>query len=155
VELDSVDVALLRLIQSDATMSLAELAESVNLTTTPCWKRIKRFEEIGVIDKRVALLNPQPLGLDFTAFVMLKTSDHSHDWYQNFSSKVAEFEEVMEFYRMAGEYDYMLKVVVADMQAYDRFYKKMVNAVNGIADVTSTFAMESIKYTTALPIGHR
>lgn len=155
MELDSVDVTLLRMIQKDSTLSLADLAESVNLTTTPCWKRIKRFEELGIIDKRVALLNPAPLGLDFTAFVMLKTSDHSHDWYQRFSSQIAEFEEVMEFYRMAGEYDYMLKVVVADMQAYDHFYKKMVNAVTGIADVTSTFAMESIKYTTALPIHQR
>ncbi len=153
MELDATDVTLLRLLQQDATLSLGELAERVNLTTTPCWKRIKRFEEAGIIDKRVALLNPSPLGLDFTAFVMLKTTDHSYGWYQSFTETVSEFEEVMEFYRMAGEYDYMLKVVVKDMRDFDLFYKKMVNAVSGIADVTSTFAMESIKYTTELPIG--
>ncbi|WP_390623793.1 Lrp/AsnC family transcriptional regulator [Vibrio gallicus] len=151
-KLDAIDKHLLTLLQQDATLSLAELAESVNLTTTPCWKRLKRMEQEGVINKRVALLNPESLGLNFTAFVLIKTSDHSHEWYQHFAKTVSEFEQVMEFYRMAGEYDYMLRVLVSDMQSFDGFYKELVNSISGISNVTSTFAMESIKYTTELPL---
>ena len=149
---DETDRALLALLQQDATMALNELAEQVNLTTTPCWKRLKKLEESGVIEKRVALLNPERVDLAFTAFVMIKTSDHSHQWYQDFVTTVNEFPEVMEFYRMAGEYDYMMKVQVKDMGCFDKFYKKLVNSVRGLSDVTSTFAMEPLKYTTALPI---
>ncbi|MGO3799002.1 MAG: Lrp/AsnC family transcriptional regulator, partial [Vibrio casei] len=105
-----------------------------------------------VIDKRVALLNPEALGLSFVAFVLIKTNDHSNEWYQKFVNTTCEFPEVMEFYRMAGEYDYMMKVLVSDMKSFDAFYKKLVNSVAGISNVTSTFAMESLKYTTALPI---
>ncbi|MCE0494684.1 Lrp/AsnC family transcriptional regulator [Vibrio salinus] len=148
---DEIDKKLLRLIQHDGNISLNELAEEVNLTTTPCWKRLKRLEDEGVIRKRVALLDPDVIGLSFTAFVMLKTSDHSHQWYQTFVDTVADYPEVMEFYRMAGEYDYMLRVLVKDMKTFDNFYKKLVNSIKGLSDVTSTFAMESLKYTTELP----
>jgi Lrp/AsnC family transcriptional regulator len=140
------------MLQNDSTTSLNELADAVNLTTTPCWKRIKRLENDGFIGKRVALLNPEKLGLHFTAFVLLKISDHSHEWYEHFVETVSPFPEVMEFYRMAGDYDYMMKVQVQDMKRYDEFYKKLVNSVSGISDVTSNFAMEPLKYTTALPI---
>ncbi|UUM31460.1 Lrp/AsnC family transcriptional regulator [Vibrio japonicus] len=153
IELDRTDRKILNLLQQDGTLSLNDLAEAVNLTTTPCWKRLKKLEEAGVIVKRVALLNPEKLDLSFTAFVMIKTSDHSHEWYSKFVSTASEFPEVMEFYRMAGEYDYMMKVLVKDMPSFDRFYKKLVNSVVGISNVTSTFAMEPLKYTTALPIG--
>ncbi|RSD28937.1 Lrp/AsnC family transcriptional regulator [Vibrio pectenicida] len=153
IELDKVDRKILALLQQDSTLSLNDLAEVVNLTTTPCWKRLKKLEESGVIEKRVALLNPDKLNLSFTAFVLVKTSDHSHEWYKHFVSTAGEFPEVMEFYRMAGEYDYMMKVQVKDMQCFDNFYKKLVNSVAGISNVTSTFAMEPLKYTTALPIG--
>ncbi|MGC9403326.1 MULTISPECIES: Lrp/AsnC family transcriptional regulator [Vibrio] len=152
MKLDEIDKRLLRLLQADGTISLNDLAESVNLTSTPCWKRLKKLEEAGVIEKRVALLNPERLGLSFTAFVMIKTSDHSHEWYRHFVETAVEFPEVMEFYRMAGEYDYMLKVLVKDMKCFDEFYKRLVNSVDGLSDVTSTFAMEPLKYTTALPI---
>lgn len=152
MELDKIDRKILTLLQNDATLSLNDLSDAVNLTTTPCWKRLKKLEESGVIQRRVALLNPELLELSFTAFVMIKTSDHSHQWYSQFVETTVEFPEVMEFYRMAGEYDYMLKVLVKDMQSFDRFYKKLVNSVKGISDVTSTFAMEPLKYTTALPI---
>ncbi|UPQ88859.1 Lrp/AsnC family transcriptional regulator [Vibrio sinaloensis] len=151
-ELDKIDRKILDLLQNDATLSLNELADAVNLTTTPCWKRLKKLEEAGVIQKRVALLNPEKLDLSFTAFVLVKTSDHSHEWYQQFVSTATQFPEVMEFYRMAGEYDYMMKVLVKDMPSFDRFYKKLVNSVAGLSNVTSTFAMEPLKYTTALPI---
>ncbi len=150
--LDKVDKTLLNMLQQDTTTSLQELADTVNLTTTPCWKRLKRLEEQGMIDKKVALLNPERLGLSFVAFALIKTNNHSNEWYQAFVDTVSEFPEVMEFYRMAGEFDYMMKVLVSDMKAYDEFYKKLVNSVEGISNVTSTFAMESIKYTTALPI---
>ncbi|GAB7219648.1 Lrp/AsnC family transcriptional regulator [Vibrio comitans] len=153
MNLDKTDKTLLAMLQKDATLSLADLAEAVNLTTTPCWKRLKRLEEDGVIQNRVALLDPEKLGLSFTAFVLIKTSDHSHEWYQQFVETVSEFEQVMEFYRMAGDYDYMLKVLAQDMQSFDNFYKTLVNSVSGISNVTSTFAMESIKYTTELPLG--
>ncbi|MGF1742143.1 Lrp/AsnC family transcriptional regulator [Vibrio profundum] len=152
MELDKIDRTILLLLQQDGTLSLNDLAEAVNLTTTPCWKRLKKLEESGVIDKRVALLDPEKLHLSFTAFVLLKTRYHSQDWYGKFVETVAEFPEVMEFYRMAGDYDYMMKVQVKDIQKFDEFYKKLVNNVDGISNVTSTFAMESLKYTTALPI---
>ncbi|ASG00214.1 Lrp/AsnC family transcriptional regulator [Vibrio anguillarum] len=152
MELDRIDRMILSLLQQDSTLSLNDLAEAVNLTTTPCWKRLKKLEESGVIAQRVALLDPEKLDLSFTAFVLIKTSDHSHEWYSHFVMTVSEYPEVMEFYRMAGEYDYMMKVLVKDMKCFDQFYKKLVNGVKGINNVTSTFAMESLKYTTQLPL---
>ncbi|MGB5805205.1 MAG: Lrp/AsnC family transcriptional regulator [Vibrio anguillarum] len=152
MELDRIDRMILSLLQQDSTLSLNDLAEAVNLTTTPCWKRLKKLEESGVIAQRVALLDPEKLDLSFTAFVLIKTSDHSHEWYSHFVVTVSEYPEVMEFYRMAGEYDYMMKVLVKDMKCFDQFYKKQVNGVKGINNVTSTFAMESLKYTTQLPL---
>ncbi|NNN98937.1 Lrp/AsnC family transcriptional regulator [Vibrio sp. B1-2] len=152
MKLDRIDRMILSLLQQDSTLSLNDLAEAVNLTTTPCWKRLKKLEESGVIAQRVALLDPEKLDLSFTAFVLIKTSDHSHEWYSHFVVTVSEYPEVMEFYRMAGEYDYMMKVLVKDMKCFDQFYKKLVNGVKGINNVTSTFAMESLKYTTQLPL---
>jgi Lrp/AsnC family transcriptional regulator len=152
MELDRIDKVLLRLLQQDSSISLNDLADAVNLTTTPCWKRLKKLEESGVIKKKVMLLDPEVIGLSFTAFVMIQTSDHSHEWYRRFVDTVADFDEVMEFYRMAGEYDYMLKVIAKDMRRFDDFYKKLVNSVEGLSKVTSTFAMESLKYTTELPL---
>ncbi|AAW86073.1 predicted DNA-binding transcriptional regulator [Aliivibrio fischeri ES114] len=151
-ELDKVDTTLLSLLQKDCTVSLQELADAVNLTTTPCWKRLKRLEEEGILEKKVALLNPEKLGLSFNAFVLIKTSNHSQEWYNRFVDTVSDFPEVMEFYRMAGEYDYMMKVLAEDMKAFDGFYKKLVNSIDGISNVTSTFAMEPLKYTTELPL---
>ncbi len=152
MKLDKTDKALLALLQVDASLSLQELADNVDLTTTPCWKRLKRLEELGVIKNKVTLLDPDKLGLSFIAFVMVKTNDHSNAWYQRFVASTCEFSEVMEFYRMAGEYDYMMKVLVKDMQQFDAFYKKLVNSIEGISNVTSTFAMEPLKYTTALAL---
>ncbi len=152
MQLDKTDKTLLTLLQQNASLSLSELAEKVNLTTTPCWKRLKRLEDEGIIQQRVALLNADKLGVNFIAFVHIKTSDHSQKWYKSFVAAVAQFPEVMEFYRMAGEYDYMMKVVARDMAGFDEFYKRMVNNITGISNVTSTFAMEPLKYTTALPL---
>ncbi|MDX5628102.1 MULTISPECIES: Lrp/AsnC family transcriptional regulator [unclassified Brenneria] len=150
--LDKIDRTLLSLLQQDCTLSLQTLAESVNLTSTPCWKRLKRLEEEGYIRGRVALLDNERLGLGLTAFVLLKTQQHNSVWYQTFTRVVSEMPEVLSFYRMAGEYDYLMQVQVADMKSYDDFYKRLVNGIPGLVDVTSSFAMERIKYTTALPL---
>ncbi|RLM27773.1 transcriptional regulator [Brenneria alni] len=150
--LDKTDRALLMLLQQDCTLSLQTLAESVNLTSTPCWKRLKRLEEDGYIRARVALLDNELLGLGLTAFVLLKTQQHNSGWYQAFTGIVSEMPEVLSFYRMTGEYDYLMQVQVADMKSYDDFYKRLVNGIPGLVDVTSSFAMERIKYTTALPL---
>lgn len=151
-DIDLVDKKLLCLLQENSDLSLNELAEAVNLTTTPCWKRIKKLEKLGILRQRVALLHPQKLGFSFIAFVYIKTSNHSVKWYDHFTDTVSSFAEVMEFYRMAGEYDYMMKIMVANMEAFDLLYKKLVKSIDGLIDVNSAFAMEQLKYTTALPL---
>ena len=150
--LDKTDRKLLALLQQDCTLSLQTLANAVNLTTTPCWKRLKKLEDDGIIRGRVALLDKEKLGLGLTAFMLIKTQQHNREWYQQFVSVVQGLPEVMAFYRMAGEYDYLLRIQVADMKQYDALYKRLVNGVSGLIDVTSSFAMEEIKYTTALPV---
>jgi Lrp/AsnC family transcriptional regulator len=149
--MDDIDRKILRIVQEDAGLSIAEIAERVGLSQTPCWKRIQRLETSGVILKRVALLAPEKLGLGLTVFVSVESNDHSSTWLENFATAVSALKEVMEFYRMAGDVDYMLRVVVPDMQAYDAFYKKLIGAVP-LKNVTSRFAMERIKATTSLPI---
>jgi Lrp/AsnC family transcriptional regulator len=150
--IDKIDRKLLALLQEDCTLSLQTLADAVNLTTTPCWKRLKRLEDDGILRGKVALLDAEKLGLGLTAFVLIKTQHHSSEWYSQFVSHVTQMPEVLGFWRMAGEYDYLLRVQVADMKRYDDFYKRLVNSVPGLSDVTSSFAMEQIKYTTALPV---
>ncbi len=151
-ELNKVDRQILRILQKDSSIPIADLAEKVNLTTTPCWRRIRRLEELGIIQNYIALINANKIELNFIAFVQIKTSDHSEQWYHQFSKIILEFTEVTAFYRMAGEYDYLMQVRVKDMQAFDTFYKKLVKEVKGLIDVNSTFAMEELKYTHELPI---
>lgn len=150
--LDKIDRKLLAMLQRDCTLSLQTLSEEVNLTSTPCWKRLKRLEDEGYIRQKVAILDAEKLGLNLTAFVLIKTQCHSSEWYQQFANCVGDMPEVMAFYRMAGEYDYLMRVQVADMKSYDSFYKQLVNSVSGLSDVTSSFSMEEIKLTTCLPI---
>ncbi len=150
--MDLKDRQILNLLQQDCSLSLQALAEQVNLSPTPCWKRIKRLEEAGVIRARVALLDACKVNLGVSVFVHIKTQHHDSQWLENFASKVTELKEVVECYRMAGEWDYLLRVVVADIQAFDKFYKVLVNKVEGISNVTSSFAMEEIKNTTRLPL---
>ncbi|TKI06272.1 Lrp/AsnC family transcriptional regulator [Martelella alba] len=150
--MDKIDRKLLALLQQDCSMPLQALAEAVNLTATPCWKRLKRLEDDGVIRGKVALLDPAQLGLALTAFVLIKTQQHNSDWYRLFVNQVQDMPEVLAFYRMAGEYDYLMRVLVKDMKSYDDFYKRLVNGVPGLIDVTSSFAMEEIKNTTVLPV---
>ena len=150
--IDKTDRKLLSLLQEDSALSLQELADAVNLTSTPCWKRLKKLEENGIIRRRVTLLDSEKLGLGLTAFMFVKTRHHSKTWYQTFSDLINGLPEVMGCYRMAGEYDYLLRIQVADMKSYDALYKKLAESLDGLTEVTSSFAMEEIKYTTAIPL---
>jgi Lrp/AsnC family transcriptional regulator len=149
--MDAIDRKILTLLQSDATLSIAELSERVHLSQTPCWKRIQKLEQAGIITGRVALVAPERIGLGLTVFVSVETSDHSKEWLDRFAETVSAMPEVMDFYRMAGDVDYMLRVTVTDMSAYDRFYKQLIEAVP-LKNVTSRFAMERIKSTTAYAV---
>jgi Lrp/AsnC family transcriptional regulator len=149
--MDATDRKILALLQDDASLSVAEIGTRVGLSSTPCWKRIQRLEADGVLLKRVALIDQDKLGLGVTVFVSIETGDHSQDWLDHFARVVGSMPEVMEFYRMAGDVDYMLRVVVTDIAGYDAFYKRMIATVP-LKNVTSRFAMEKIKSTTALPI---
>ncbi|MCA0320893.1 MAG: Lrp/AsnC family transcriptional regulator [Proteobacteria bacterium] len=149
--MDAIDRKILTILQDDSTISIAELAERVHLSQTPCWKRIQKLEANGYILKRVALVSPERLGLGLTVFVSIETSDHSREWLGRFAETVAALPEVMEFYRMAGDVDYMLRVVVTDMAAYDSFYKRLIETIP-LKNVTSRFAMERIKSTTAYAV---
>ncbi len=149
--MDGIDVKILGLLQRDSTVAVAEIAERVGLSATPCWRRIQNLEKAGVIRKRVALLDGAALNVGVTVFVRLRTSQHSYAWLEDFAAKVAAIDEVVEFYRMSGEVDYLLKVVAPDIAGYDAVYKRLIAAVE-FSDVSSSFAMEEIKYTTALPL---
>ncbi|HEY2527091.1 MAG TPA: Lrp/AsnC family transcriptional regulator [Xanthobacteraceae bacterium] len=149
--MDAIDRKILAVLQENASLSVAEIGNRVGLSSTPCWKRIQRLEADGVILKRVVLVDQDRIGLGVTIFVSVETDDHSQDWLDRFAKTVEAMPEVMEFYRMAGDVDYMLRVVVPDIAGYDAFYKRLIAAVP-LKNVTSRFAMEKIKSTTALPI---
>ena len=149
--MDRIDKAILSLLQRDTTIPVKELGRRVGLSTTPCWRRIQKMEEDGVIRGRVAVLDPAKVNANVTVFVSVRTASHDGEWLRRFSEVVADFPEVMEFYRMSGEVDYLLRVVVPDIAAYDAFYKRLISRID-IADVSSSFAMEQIKYTTELPL---
>ena len=151
IVMDEIDRKILALVQHAATLSIAEMADRVGLSPTPCWKRIQKMEAAGVIQRRVALLDPARVGVGLTVFVAIEAGAHSPDWLERFAAAVEAMPEVLEFYRMAGDVDYMLRVVTADMAEYDAFYKRLI-AVVPLKNVTSRFAMERIKSTTALPL---
>jgi Lrp/AsnC family transcriptional regulator len=148
---DAIDRAILNLLQHDATLPVQAIAEKVNLTTSPCWRRIQVLEDQGYIRRRVALLNREPLSLGVDVFVFIRTNQHNDAWLTDFTEAVLAMPEVMEAYRMSGDVDYLLRVVVGDIATYDRFYKRLVSRVQ-LADVSSSFAMEQLKYTTELPL---
>jgi Lrp/AsnC family transcriptional regulator len=150
-ELDRFDYAILGALQVDGTLSIADLAQKVGLSSTPCWKRLKRLEEEGYIDRRVAIVNRRKAGLPVTVFVSVRTSQHDEKWLAKFAAAVEALPEVQEFHRMSGDVDYLLKVVTTDIEGYDRFYKKLIKAAH-LTGVSSAFSMEQIKYTTALPL---
>ena len=151
-DLDATDLAILRLIQADASLSLGDIAKEVGLTQTPCWKRIRRMEETGIITGRVTLVNAEKLGLGISVFVAIETGDHSAAWIESFAQTVTDMPEIVECWRLGGDVDYLLRVVVSDMTAYDGFYRKLTARVSSLRKVTSRFAMECVKSTTALPL---
>jgi Lrp/AsnC family transcriptional regulator len=148
---DKIDLQILALLQQDASLAVGAIAEKVRLSVTPCWRRIQRLEAEGVIRKRVALLDAGKLNVGVTVFVAVKTSRHNQEWFEKFHAAVMKLPEVVEFYRMSGDMDYLLRVVVADIAGYDAVYKKLIRTAD-LFDVSSSFAMEQIKYTTALPL---
>lgn len=153
VKLDSIDRKILELLQTNSDLLLAEIAEGVGLSNTPCWRRIQRLKESGVIMRNVALVDPRKVNLGVTVFVSVRTSTHTEAWFERFKATVQVIPEVVEFYRMSGDIDYLLRVVVPDIAGYDLVYKKLI-AKTDLFDVSSSFAMEEIKFTTALPLGY-
>ncbi len=151
--MDEIDRKILDCLQVNATTPVAEIGDRVGLSTTPCWRRIQKMEEAGVIRSRVALLDGDKLNVGVTVFVAVRTKEHNIEWFENFAKAVDEIPEVVEFYRMSGDIDYLLRVVVPDIAAYDSVYQRLIEKVS-LSDVSSSFAMEQIKYTTALPLDY-
>ena len=151
--MDATDRQILDILQQDTTMPLAEIARRVGLSSTPCLRRIQKLEEAKVIRRRVALLDNQKINAGVNVFVSIRTSKHNADWLGRFADIVNKMPEVVEFYRMSGEIDYLLRVAVPDIAAYDAFYKRLIAEID-LDDVSSSFAMEQIKYTTALPLDY-
>ncbi|MEC9268034.1 MAG: Lrp/AsnC family transcriptional regulator [Pseudomonadota bacterium] len=151
--MDNIDRRILQELQHDASLSTSDLADRVGLSTTPCWRRVRQLETSGYIKKRVALLDRARLGVSTTVFVAVKTRSHAADWLDKFARAVSDMPEVVEFHRMSGDIDYLMKVVVPDIPAYDAFYKRLISKID-LSDVSSSFAMEEIKTTTALPLDY-
>ena len=151
--MDDIDRKILSCLQEDTSLPVGEIAERVGLSATPCWRRIRNLEESGVIQQRVALLNPEKLNLGVTVFVGVKTSQHNYEWLEQFAKAVESIDEVVEFYRMSGDTDYLLRIVVPDIAGYDAVYKRLIQTAD-LSDVSSSFAMERIKFTTALPLDY-
>jgi Lrp/AsnC family transcriptional regulator, cysteine-sensing transcriptional activator len=151
--LDSFDRKILDCLQDNADMPLAEIASKVGLSTTPCWRRINRLQADGIIRARVALLNRRALNAGVTVFVAVRTAQHNAQWLGRFAKAIASFPEVMDCYRMSGEIDYLIRLALPDIDAYDAFYKRLIAKVE-LSDVTSMFAMEEIKSTTRLPLSY-
>lgn len=151
--IDRIDRRILSILQEDSTVPVAEIGRRVGLSTTPCWRRIQKLEEEGVIKRRVAILDARSVNVKVAAFISITTNQHNTDWLAKFADVIKEFPEVVEFYRMAGKVDYLLKVVVPDIEAYDAFYKRLIAKID-ISDVSTTFAMEEIKNTSQLPLNY-
>ncbi|MGE4528756.1 MAG: Lrp/AsnC family transcriptional regulator [Rhodospirillaceae bacterium] len=151
--MDALDKKILSLLQQNATLPVAEIGERIGLSSTPCWRRIQKLEADGVIRRRVALLDPAKMNVGVTVFIAVRTNHHSREWLQKFQTAVQDIPEIVEFYRMSGDIDYLLRAVVPDIAAYDSVYKRLIERIE-LSDVTSMFAMETIKSTTELPVGY-
>ena len=150
-KLDAIDLRILREVQADAALALADIADKVGISATPCWRRIQRLEQRGVIRKRVALLDRRQLNVGITVFIAIRTSQHNAEWLEAFSHAVRDIPEIVDVYRMSGEIDYLLRAYVPDIESYDAVYKKLISKV-ALTDVTSMFAMEELKSTTEVPL---
>lgn len=151
--MDEVDREIVRLLQEDASLSARELGDAVGLTATPCWRRVQNLERDGIIQRRVALVDPEKINLGVTAIVHIRTNDHSAAWLEQFAAGIDEVPEIVDAYRMSGEIDYLLRVVVPSISAFDDFYRRLIERVD-LYDVRTNFVMEEMKRTTALPLDH-
>ena len=151
--MDKKDKAILQALQSDATMTVSDIADQIGLSKSACWRRIQTLEEDGVISARVTLLNQEKLGLDLTVFARIRTHEHTQQWFDRFYAMVTTMPNVMEVHRLSGDVDYLVRAVVPDMRSYDEMYKEMIAKVD-LFDVSSSFSMETIKYTTSLPLDY-
>ena len=151
--LDPTDRRILTALQKDGRISNADLAQKVNLSASACHRRVQRLEEAGFIAGYVALLDPRKVNVGVTVFVAVKTNQHHAQWFETLREAVMDIPEIVEFYRMSGDVDYLLRVVVPDIRAYDTVYQRLTKAVS-LSDVSSSFAMEEIKFTTALPLNY-
>jgi len=149
--MDATDKKILNLLQADSTLPISEIADRVGISSTPCWRRIQKLDREGIIARRVAILNRKALNLAITVFVMIKTGTHSGKWLEAFSRHIEDIDEVAEFYRMSGTVDYLLKIIVPDIEAYDAVYKRIIK-IDGLQDVSSSFAMEELKFSTTVPL---
>ena len=150
---DKLDRRILELLQTDAGLTAADVGERVGLSKAPCWRRIQRLREEGVIRRTVAILDARKLNVGTTVFVTIKTANHSEAWFEKFVKAVQDIPEVTEIHRMSGEVDYLMRVVVPDIDGYDAVYKRLIAAVDFL-DVSASFALETIKHTTALPLSY-
>ena len=153
LKLDSIDLRILEILQLDGETQVAQVAERVGLSTTPCWRRIQRMKDAGVITRQVALVDPKAVNVGVTVFVLVRTASHTQKWFDRFRATVQAIPEVVEFYRMSGDVDYLLRVVVPDIAAYDTVYKRLTEGTE-LKGVSSSFAMEELKFTTALPLSY-
>ena len=149
---DEIDRKIIKILQEDASQSVSAVGEAVGLSQNACWRRIKRLEDDGVLKSRVAIFDAEKLGHPLTVFAILRVSEHGSDWFAAFARRILNMPEVVEFYRMSGDIDYMAKIVARDIKHYDEIYKRIIDA-GPIRDISSSFAMEDIKFTTALPVG--
>ena len=153
ITLDDIDKKILGLIQEDATRSIQDISDDVGLSTNPCWRRIRRMEEEGVIDRRVAIVDPARVGLGATVFVTIRTKQHDREWLEAFAKGVRRLPEVVECHRMSGDIDYLLKVLVRDIPHYDDVYQRLIELVPELGDVSSAFSMERLKEGTIIDLG--
>lgn len=149
--LDNIDRTILRIVQKDASLSVDEVSAAVNLSRNACWRRIKAMEQSGVIKGRVALVDPASVGVPLSVMVLIRTNAHNADWIKQFQTTLQSFPEVVGAYRMTGDLDYVLRVRVADVPAYDTFYKRLTSRIS-VSDISASFVMEEIKETTAVPL---
>jgi len=145
IEIDDIDKKIVGILQNDATLSIQEIADQIGLTNNPCWRRIKRLEDKGVIERRVAIINPKLIGLGITAFVSIRIDTHSGEWLKDFAGSIEQIPEIIECHRMTGDVDYLMKIVVRDLEHYDAVYQRLISDIPSLTDVSSTFSMEQLK----------
>tara|TARA_B110001454_G_scaffold143116_1_gene132866 strand:- start:2445 stop:2909 length:465 start_codon:yes stop_codon:yes gene_type:complete len=149
--MDQKDMKILEVIQNDATLTVTQVAKTINISTSTCWRRIQALEEAGIISARVTLLDQKKVGLDLTVYSAIRTHKHTSSWFNGFHKMVSSNPNIMEVHRLSGDTDYLIRAVVPDMNSYDEMYKEMIAKVD-LYDVSSSFSMETIKYTTSLPL---